>query len=114
MSFSKSGETYGETMGKLLAKNTNKNQHFHIWGFSLKSLKTAIYTAFSAFYRWTPSTPFVIPSGFETIWGKACVYRCFHKLAILNGETFGKLRAFFGVFFICDSDGEWVIFFKFS
>jgi hypothetical protein len=54
----------------------------------------------------------VIPSGFEEIYGKACVYRCFHKLAILNGETFGKLCAFFGVFFICYADREWVVLFK--
>ena len=74
MSFSKSGETYGETMGKLLAKNTNKNQHLPLFQFSPKSLKTAIYTAFSAFSRWTPSTPLVIPSGFEAIRGKGRVY----------------------------------------
>ena len=64
----------GKLWGNVWQKNTNKNQHLPLFQFSPKSLKTAIYTAFSAFSRWTPSTPLVIPSGFEAIRGKGRVY----------------------------------------
>ena len=76
-------------MGKHFAKNTKKYQHFPLFGFSPKSLKTAIPAAFFIISRWFSSTALVIPSGFEAIRGKACVYWGFHRLRVLYGETFG-------------------------
>lgn len=76
-------------MGKHFSKNTKKYQHFPLFGFSPKSLKTAIPAAFLIISRWFSSTAHVIPSGFEAIRGNGRFYWGFHGLRILYGETFG-------------------------
>lgn len=76
-------------MGKILAKNTHKNQHFTIFQFFGKSLETTVSIAFSLIFRRLPPTVCVIPLGLETINENTCVYGRFHLLEVLYGEKFG-------------------------
>ena len=82
-------------MGKHFAKNTHKNQHFTIFQFFGKSLKTPVPIAFSIIFRRIPPTVCVIPLGLETINENACVCGRFHLLDVFYGETFGKFIAVF-------------------